>query len=177
MSRNLSTGIEASATGESLNRGDVAVHPAARHNIDISSYYLVRVLLEEFRRRNLDLNLALASTRTRERVQAVAAAKGGWPVCDSVLRLAGAAYGGSKETFTTVGGDEGRCVVSNLRKVGCSMIADFCDGDGTISNVTPVVLREDTRPPAYGDKYSEGASRTFYTRYTCLLYTSPSPRD
>ena len=30
--------------------------------------------------------------------------------------------------------------------------------------MTPVVLREDTRPPAYGDKYSEGASRT-YSRY------------
>ena len=37
---------------------------------------------------------------------------------------------------------------------------------GTRSNVTPVVLREDTRPPAYGDKYSEGASRTFYIKYT-----------
>ena len=37
---------------------------------------------------------------------------------------------------------------------------------GTRSNVTPVVLRQDTRPPAYGDKYSEGASRTFYTKYT-----------
>ena len=37
---------------------------------------------------------------------------------------------------------------------------------GTRSNVTPVVLREDTRPPAYGDKYSEGVSRTFYTKYT-----------
>ena len=37
---------------------------------------------------------------------------------------------------------------------------------GTRSNVTPVVLREDTRPPAYGDKYSEGASRMFYSRYT-----------
>ena len=40
---------------------------------------------------------------------------------------------------------------------------------GTRSNVTPVVLREDTRPPAYGDKYFEGASRTFYindTEYT-----------
>ena len=36
---------------------------------------------------------------------------------------------------------------------------------GTRSNVTPVVLREDTRPPAYGDKYFEGASRTFYSRY------------
>ena len=36
----------------------------------------------------------------------------------------------------------------------------------TRSNVTPVVLREDTRPPAYGDKYSEGASRAFYTKYT-----------
>ena len=35
----------------------------------------------------------------------------------------------------------------------------------TRSNVTPVVLREDTRPPAHGDKYSEGASRTFYTKY------------
>ena len=62
------------------------------------------------------MNLALASTRTRERVQAVAAAKGGWPVCDPVLRLAGAAYGGSKETSTTVCGDIGRCVVCNLRK-------------------------------------------------------------
>ena len=31
---NLSTGIEASASGESLNSGDPAVHPAARHNID-----------------------------------------------------------------------------------------------------------------------------------------------
>ena len=28
----LSTGIEASATGESLNSGDPAVRPAARHN-------------------------------------------------------------------------------------------------------------------------------------------------
>ena len=37
---------------------------------------------------------------------------------------------------------------------------------GTRSNVTPVDLREDTRPPAYGDKYSEGASRTFFTKYT-----------
>ena len=53
-----------------------------------------------------------------------AAAKGGWPVCDPVLRLAGAAYGGSKETSTTVCGDEGRCVVCNLRKAGCSLIAD-----------------------------------------------------
>ena len=32
--------------------------------------------------------------------------------------------------------------------------------------MTPVVLREDTRPPASGDKYSEGASRTFYINYT-----------
>ena len=32
--------------------------------------------------------------------------------------------------------------------------------------MTPVVLREDTRPPAYGDKNSEGASRTFYTKHT-----------
>ena len=37
---------------------------------------------------------------------------------------------------------------------------------GTRSNMTPVVLREDTRPPSFGDKYSEGASRTFYTKYT-----------
>ena len=61
-----------------------------------------------------------------ERVQAVAAAKGGWPVCDPVLRLAGAAFGGSKETSTTVCGDEGRCVVCNLRKAGCSLIAYCC---------------------------------------------------
>ena len=123
----------------------------------------------------------------------MAAAKGGWPVCDPVLRLAGAAYGGSKETSTTVCGDEGRCVVYNLRKAGCSLIAYCCTtvcgeirhvccvqfaykqvvrclpiavmATGTRSNVTPVVLREDTRPPAYGDKYFEGASRTFYSRY------------
>ena len=37
---------------------------------------------------------------------------------------------------------------------------------GTRSNVTPVVLREDTRPPAYGDKYSGGAPRPFYSRYS-----------
>ena len=37
-------------------------------------------------------------------------------ICDPDLRLAGAAYGGSKETSTTVCGDEGRCVVCNLRK-------------------------------------------------------------
>ena len=33
--RNLSTGIEASATGESLNSGDVAVHPAARRKVEV----------------------------------------------------------------------------------------------------------------------------------------------
>ena len=33
--KNLSTGIEASATGESLNSGDPAVHPAARHRVSI----------------------------------------------------------------------------------------------------------------------------------------------
>ena len=32
--------------------------------------------------------------------------------------------------------------------------------------MTPVVLREDARPPACEDMYSEGASRTFYTKYT-----------
>ena len=37
---------------------------------------------------------------------------------------------------------------------------------GTRSNVTHVVLREDTRLPAHGDKYPEGASRTFYTKHT-----------
>ena len=61
-----------------------------------------------------------------ERVQAVAAAKGGLPVRDPVLRLAGAAYGGSKETSTTVCSDEGRCVVCNLRKAGYSLIAYSC---------------------------------------------------
>ena len=56
----------------------------------------------------------------------MAAAKGGWSVCDPVLKLAGAAYGGSKETSTTVCGDEGTCVVCNLRKAGCSLIAYCC---------------------------------------------------
>ena len=40
MLRNLSTGIEASTTGESLNSGDVAVHPAARHK----TYYYITIL-------------------------------------------------------------------------------------------------------------------------------------
>ena len=42
MLRNLSTGIEASATGESLNSGDVAVHPAARHRLNIVIGHLGR---------------------------------------------------------------------------------------------------------------------------------------
>ena len=33
--KNLSTGIEASATGESLNSGEPAVHPAARHKTQV----------------------------------------------------------------------------------------------------------------------------------------------
>ena len=44
--KNLSTRIEASATGESLNSGDPAVHPAARHkaqlrstSMDVSSHF------------------------------------------------------------------------------------------------------------------------------------------
>ena len=56
----------------------------------------------------------------------MAATEGGWPVCDPVLRLAGASYGGSKEISTTVCGDEGRCAVCNLRKAGCSLIAGCC---------------------------------------------------
>ena len=101
------------------------------------------VRVEEFRRRNLDVNLALASTRTRERVQALAAAKGGWPVCDPVLRLAGAAYGGSKETSTTVCGDEGRCVVCNFAK--SRLFADcllLYDGVRRIRQVCCVQLAE-----------------------------------
>ena len=74
----------------------------------------------------MDVNLALVQHGRVERVQAVAAAKGGLPVRDPVLRLAGAAYGGSKETSTTVCSDEGRCVVCNLRKAGCSLIAYCC---------------------------------------------------
>ena len=35
-------------------------------------------------------------------------------MCDPDLRLAGAAYGGSEKTSTTVCGDEGRCVVCNF---------------------------------------------------------------
>ena len=77
----------------------------------------------------MDLNLAHVQHGRVERDQAVAAAKGGWPVCDPDRRLAGAAYGGGKETSTTVCGDEGGCVVWNLRKAGCSLITDCCDGD------------------------------------------------
>ena len=66
----------------------------------------------------------------------------------------------------TVCGDEGSCVVCSLRKAGCSLIAIAVMATVTRSRLIPVVLREDTRPPAYGDKYPEGASRTFYTKYT-----------
>ena len=37
---NLSTGIEASASGESLNSGDPAVHPAARHIPKFLLYFI-----------------------------------------------------------------------------------------------------------------------------------------
>ena len=89
---NLSTGIEASATGESLNSGDPAVHPAARHNIDISCYGFCWT---NFGGEIWTSTWPLLQHGRVERVQAVAAAKGGWSVCDPVLRLAGAAYGGS----------------------------------------------------------------------------------
>ena len=43
---NLSTGIEASATGKSLNSGDVAVHPAARHKaLEFTYRAIVEVLV------------------------------------------------------------------------------------------------------------------------------------
>ena len=39
-------------------------------------------------------------------------------------------------------------------------------GDSSSSPVVqPVVLREELRPPYYGNSYSESASRAFYTRY------------
>ena len=33
------------------------------------------------------------------------------------------------------------------------------------SSVMPVVLREEMRPPQYGIRMTEGASRSFYTKY------------
>jgi len=36
---------------------------------------------------------------------------------------------------------------------------------GGVVSVTPVVLQNDTKAPNYGGKYSETASRAFYTRY------------
>ena len=56
------------------------------------------------------------------------------------------------------------CAICGKQVVRYSPIAVMATG--TRSNLTPVVLREDTRPPAYGHKYSDGASRTFYSRYT-----------
>ena len=44
---NLSTGIEASATGESLNSGDPAVHSAARHS---AHQYLANIAPHEHER-------------------------------------------------------------------------------------------------------------------------------
>ena len=88
---NLSTG-EASPAGESLNRGDPAVHASARHNIDISYYGFC---WRNFGGKIWTRTWPLLQHGRVERVQSVAAAKGGWPVCDPVLRLAGAVYGGS----------------------------------------------------------------------------------
>ena len=39
MLKKLSTGIEASATGESVNSGDPAVHPAARHRFQGTVFF------------------------------------------------------------------------------------------------------------------------------------------
>ena len=54
----------------------------------------------------------------------------------------------------------------NLRKVGCSLIADCCDGDLHEIKRDSRGLAGGHATPAHGDKYSEGASRTFYTKYT-----------
>ena len=41
----------------------------------------------------------------------------------------------------------------------------MASGSRSAPSVTPVVLREELRPPQYGDEYSESASRSFYIRY------------
>ena len=48
--KNLSTGIEARATGEPLNSGDPAVDPAARHStyVSVQRRSIYRVLIGEF---------------------------------------------------------------------------------------------------------------------------------
>ena len=62
-------------------------------------------------------------------------------------------------------GNEGKRVVCNLRKAGCSLIDDCCDGDRH-------EIKRDSRglwgrhsTPRLWDKCSGGASRTFYTKY------------
>ena len=54
-------------------------------------------------------------------------------------------------------------------KAGCSLFADCCGVDRHEIERDSRGVREDTRPPALGDKYSEGVSRTFYSRYTEYL--------
>ena len=71
--------------------GDPAVHPAARHNIVITILVVTTGSAGGISAEKSGLELGPCF----ERVQAVAAAKGGWPVCDPLLRLAGAAIGGS----------------------------------------------------------------------------------
>ena len=67
---------------------------------------------------------------------------------------------------TVCGDDRQVCCVQFAEKQVVRYLPIAVMATGTRSNVTPVVLREDTRPPAYGDKYFEGASRTFYIKYT-----------
>ena len=87
-------------------------------------------------------------------------------MCDPVLRLAGAGYGGSKETSTTVCGDEGRCVVCNLQKTGCKLIADCCDGDQHEIERDFRGLSGGHAIPRLWVQVLQGASKTFYTKYT-----------
>ena len=46
--KNMSTGIEASVTGESLNSGDPAVHPAALHRLNEMLDHLIASSFVEF---------------------------------------------------------------------------------------------------------------------------------
>ena len=124
----------------------------------------------------------------------MAAAKGGRPVCDPDLRLyCSCVRREYRDFYDGVRRQRQVCSVQfaasrlfadclllydgvrRRRQVCCVQFAESrllsdCRyavmATGTRSNVTPVVLREDTRPPAYGDKHFEGASRTFYIKYT-----------
>ena len=87
-------------------------------------------------------------------------------------RPAGAACSESLEASTAVwSSNEGRCGLWSPRRLRSrkqvreNVEYEVPTKESADPRVTPVVLREELRPPSYRILQSEGASRSFYTKY------------